>query len=98
MKQTPWQPKTTTAPNDRAWWGTRKVSCGACGYDARHYGAEYVILSDGCPLFCVPYSGLNGGTGHELDAEYWDLGPAEMTVYLSECCDAPRMIRRKVSA
>ena len=91
-----WQPKATVCPDDREWWGSRPVTCDACGDKARHYLASYVLLRDG-PLFLVPYAGLNGGIGREIDAgdvRSWPWGARELdAVYLSECCDAPRVVR-----
>ena len=93
-----WHAKTYYATHDRQYWTTRKVSCSACGYDAKHYLAEVVLLSDGRPVLTVPWAGLNGGTGEELDWPFDDNAPREgTTVYLSQCCDYPRFVVRALA-
>ena len=71
-----------------------KVSCDACGEESYHFEANYDPKLD---LFAVPYAGSNGGIGYEIEATSWEdvLGKRERRVFLSECCQAPRMVREK---
>lgn len=103
----PWSPKRQYALHDREFWAVRfqngkphrtKVSCDACGYDAHHYSATFVDCGSAGYVFAVPYAGLNGGTGHELDADEWaaDLTD-DMEVWLSKCCDYPRRQPRRTT-
>lgn len=92
-----WETRGTLKCDDgRRLWTARPVTCTACGYESRHYEANAFDLGeDEQPrfLFSVPYVGLNGGTGEEVDApEGFDFEDGQ-TVFLSECCDFPRMAR-----
>ena len=100
-----WRPTSTMCTTDRAWWGTRAVSCSACGYDAKHFMARKIVIartrehvrSDRVEsketethVFGVPYAGHNGGIGREIDAEQWTEIKDNTIVFLSDCCEAPR--------
>ena len=85
-----WKPKTTMVEkNEQEWWSTRAVRCDACGEDARHYEARW---NEKYKLFTVPYCGHNGGIGREVPQEdnFFRLKD-DQVVFLSECCDWPRM-------
>ncbi|MGH7179463.1 MAG: hypothetical protein ACREJC_18955 [Tepidisphaeraceae bacterium] len=74
-------------------WTVRKLKCVACGYDARHYAAQWDWACPG--VFGIPYAGANGGIEREVAAdedfqlEMMRCDIAECEVYLSKCCAEP---------